>query len=832
MGADPSWNLPNYENDYRSVVGANIQDQPFVAHAIDFKGYFDMFDGGNVGLDAIGSFKRIGNTDQSYNYCSGGNGCWAHHGDDLFKRVTEWPPANNPSNGDKPSSSAGYGAVIYSDIIGAHTYQAFFGTPQVISPEPYDFDHHELPPWMQAGWQPGDPWDPAWDDWQPAPIEGRVKYWKWAEASEDGPGRATRRYDRIGPRGIKFDWYVRGNKNTDGPSLKSLALAYWTPPVGLINHLSDDLIAAIPDLIQAGRSADSQTAISRRQSIEFFTAHIVNQLENPSKVESKLLGELASMFEDTQEVHIPNKVWSNFVNYVDDSHPDKDYWLNLPENQRARSFIYVYTAARTNLISLERAVDRATAKAGRGPGPLGGILNLIVELIISVIIAAPIIIDKLKGQIKRMGIYYCAPLVDWGKPAGEFYESNNAIRWDDTSASKSMYHRGTSYYCMNDQDWNAVQQRTTKLFIGIVVQLTQIPAADIGIKRNKYFHMMNLGFVYDKSTYGDEIVLPPRQRIDQPDEATPAKYCGILGNAFWGIRRPYAIGDADNNERVEVWPHGFENGFRSKNEGLGTLGDLHNLTNRLDSFFAQFDKFDGIEDVKEWLESLAPIIEDIQEKAEAVLAFIEYIQENKGHIKDEIINAVTDWWNSLTIREQAQIIQQITELLSGIIGDQEMIADFTVMKDSGFTATADSDYSNSIFLSDYGVNGYDSVYQEFFTRSFDTVVLTDSVTIEDLNSGDSAIDSDFRSAMNSYFGSGGYPFGVDSLDSNSQPAWWRPDYIHHSQDSDLNIWSSKDSYDIIYNALLMAGYDSAGERIAPDYLYDSFGRLPWIRNLR
>lgn len=856
--SDTNWNLPNTDNDYRSVLGGggNIQDHPFVAHAVDFKGYFDMFNGGNVGIDAIGSFKRIGNPDQSFNYCTGGNGCWAHHGDDLFTKVTEWPPEDNPGSGDEPATTKGYGACIFSDIIGAHTYQAFFGTPMVINPGSYDFDAgatrnaESIPPW--TGWSGSDSdWNPDWDSWSPnlrlsaedildkIPGGGGTRNWKWAEAADDGPGRAIRRFDRVGPRGIKFDWFVRGHKSTKGPTLKSLALAYWTPPIGMINHLSDELVDAIPDLIAdiAGGSR-TQTAINKKQSVEFFTAFLVSQLEDPSKVESKLVGELASMFEDvpwkTEGIlveHIPKKVWHNFVNYVDDSHPNKEYWLGLEQSDYPASFIHVYAAVRANIKSIEKAGSNALAKAG-SVAPMGTILSAIIAAIIGVISSLPIVADKLKSQIKRMGIYYCAPLIEWGKPVGEFYESNPNIRFDDTGGSQNMYNYGTSYYCMTDEDWVAVQQKNMKLFIGIVVQLTQLNAADIGIKRNKYWHMMNLGFIYDAGSYGNEILLPPRQRIDQPTEEQPAKYCGMLGNAFWGLRRPYAIGNA-NDPWVEVWPHGYETGFRSKNEGLGTLGDLHNLKDRFESFLGRFENFETVEDVKEWLESLAPIIEDIAEKVEKILAFIEFVEENKGHILDDIKDAVNEWWNSLTGREQAQIIKQLTDLLSGIIGDQEMIADFTVMKDAGFADYADSNYSNSIFLSDYGVNAYqDSAYQEFFEKSYDTVVLTDSNTIGVLTSGDSALDSDFRSAVNSYFGDGGYGYGFDSLDSNLQPAWWRPDYIHHSQDSSSELWSTKDSYDMIYLALNMAGYDSAGNRIAPDYLYDSFGRIPWIRNLR
>ena len=851
---NPSWDLPNTDNDYRSIVGGNIQDQPFVAHAVDFKGYFDMFNGGNVGIDKIGSFKRIGNPDQAFNYCTGGNGCHAHHGDDLFAEVTSWPPEDNPGHGDDPANTKGYGACIFSDIIGAHTYQAFFGSPSVINPDEFDFDAEStrhagsIPPWKGSD----SDWNPDWDSWSPTSridIDvdvddlqgGSSRNWKWAEAADDGPGRAVRRFDRVGPRGIKFDWYVRGHKGTKGPTLKSLALAYWTPPIGLINHLSDELIEQIPDLIgslddSAGGSED-QTAISKKQSIEFFTAHLVSQLENPSKVESKLVSELAGMFDDVQRNtkgivadHIPKKVWHNFVDFVDNSHPNKEYWLGLEENEYPASFMHVYAAVRAKDKGLEKAGMNAVGETGTGAWV--GLLGTVVAGIISLLVAMPIVKDKLKGQVKRMGIYHCAPLVEWGKPVGEFYESNPNIRFDDTGGSENMYNKGSGYYCMTDEDWKAVQQKNMKMFIGIVVQLTQTNAADIGIKRNKYWHMMNLGFIYDKGSYGNEILLPPRQRIDQPTEEIPAKYCGMLGNAFWGLRRPYAIGNA-NDPWVEVWPHGFETHFRSKNEGLGTLGDLHNLQDRADSFFARFDKFDGIEDVKDWLESLSPIIEDIAEKAEKILAFIQYIEENKGHILDDIKDAVNDWWNTLTGREQAQIIKQLTELLSGIIGDQQMIADFTVMKDSGFADNADSNYSNSIFLSDYGVDVYkDSVYQEFFNRSFDTVVLTDSNTIGELSSGDSATDSDFYSAMNSYFGSGGYAYGFDSLDSNLHPAWWRPDYIHRSQDSSSELWSMKDSYDMIYLALNMAGYDSAGNRIAPDYLYDSFGRIPWIRNLR
>ena len=849
---DPTWPLPNTENDYRSIVGGNIQDQPFVAHGVDFKGYFDMFDGGNVGIDAIGSFKRIGNPDQSFNYCTGGNRCHAHHGDDLFKRVNEWPPEDNPGHGDDPANTKGYGAVIFSDVIGAHTYQAFFGSPQVIYADVYDFDEGQVPPWTQPPRPPGSDrpeppeWQDSWNDWEPThPVQ--VEPWKWAEATDDGPGKATRRFDRVGPRGIKFDWFVRGHSGTKGPTLKSLALAYWTPPIGMLNHLSDDLVDAIPDLIKdlLGGSRSTQTAISKKQSIEFFTAYLVGQLENPAKVESKLMGELVNFFdhvpwssEKIVSAKIPNKLWQNYVDYVDDTHPDKQYWQNLPENDRARSFIHVYAAVRAQNTNLEQALSRAIGHNSNTRLGIGtiflGLLTAIAGFVLSIIFALPTIKDKLKGQVKRMGIYHCAPLIEWGNPCGEFFESNPNIRFDDTGGPQNMYNRGSSYYCMNDEDWEAVQKKNMKMFIGIIVQQTQVNAADIGIKRNKYFHMMNLGFIYDESTYGDEILLPPRQRIDQPTEEIPSKYCGMLGSGFWGLRRPYAIGNADD-PWVEEWPFGFENNFRSKNEGLGTIGDAHNFFDRLDSFIAKyFDEFDDLDDVRDWLESLAPIIEDIEEKVQKVLAFIQYIEDNKGHIKDDIKDAVNDWWNSLTNREQAAIIKQITELLGGLITDQQMIADFTVMKDSGFADNADSNYSNSIFLSDYGVNAYkDSVYQEFFSRSFDTVLLTDSMTSGDLSSGDSAIDSDFQSALTSYFGRyADNAFGFDSLDSNLHPAWWSPDHVHHSQDSDANIWSVERPYDMIYRALNAAGYDSFGDRIGPDYLYDSYGRIPWIRNLR
>ena len=339
--------------------------------------------------------------------------------------------------------------------------------------------------------------------------------------------------------------------------------------------------------------------------------------------------------------------------------------------------------------------------------------------------------------------------------------------------------------------------------------------------------MMNMGFIYDKSTYGDEILTPPRQHITQPTEEIPNKYCGMLGNGFWGLRRPYAIPEQDA-EYKEQWPFGFENGFRSKNEGLGTLGDLHLLHERQESFWARFEEFDSREDVIEYLQGLGEIVGDIQEKVDQILAFIEWFQENKGTIKDEIANAVSEWWNSLTGREQAQIIKEITELLQGIIGDQRMIEDLTVYRDSAFEA--DSGWSNSIYLSDYDVDVYnDSYYQAWFERVFDTVVMTDSTISPNDWVLDSATDSNLKSALYDYFSDGGYTYGHDSLDSDLQPAWWSPDYAYQSKDSDVGLYSENRDYDVIYRALLASGYDSGLNKIADSSAYDSYGALLWQR---
>ena len=831
-------NEPNWINSYSDIHGEDVKDQPFVCHGVDMKGYYYMFDGGNVGVQALAGYHRIGDPDEVFNYTSGGDGCHVWNGDDLFRRVDQWPPDDNPDA--DAESTKGYGAVIYSNIIGAHTYQGMIGCPEVIMPEAYDFDHEgTIPPWLQLDengdplWLIGDPWPEEWNDWEPTYQGGGTRYWKWAEGDDNGPAKYIRRHDRFGPRGIKFDWAVRGRSATDGPTLKSLALVYWTPPLGLVNHLSDDLIGIIPELVGGGGTRS--TAISQQQTAELITAYLTSQLENPDPMESKFVGEIASLFRDpawinatSQNTFIPKKVWANFVDHVPDEHPKKSYWQNLPANERPVQFIEVYLAVRaTRTPGFDNAVSRATGQPKFIGTILIGALAAFMGAMISIGIGLPIVLNKLKGQVHRMGRFWCAPLIIWGKPVGEYYESNDALRWDDTSASGSMYEKGSSYYCMTDKDWKAVQQRNVKLFVGIIVQLKQVAAADIGIKRKKFFHMMNCGFIYDKSTYGDEILTPPRQKIDQPTDEIPNKYCGMLGNGFWGLRRPYAIPELDV-EYKEQWPFGFENGFRSKNEGLGTLGDLHLLHERQESFWARFENFDSREDVIEFLEGLGEIVGDIQEKVEKILAFIEWFQENKGTIKDEIINAVSEWWNSLTGREQAQIIKQLTELLQGIIGDQRMIEDLTVYRDSAFEA--DSGFSNSIFLSDYDVDVYnDSFYQAFFERVFDTVVMTDSTISPNDWNLDSATDSDLQDALYNYFSDGGYTYGHDSLDSDLQPAWWSPDYVNKSEDSDVGLYSENKDYDLIYYALLASGYDSGYNPIADSAAYDSYGVLLWQR---
>ena len=228
---------------------------------------------------------------------------------------------------------------------------------------------------------------------------------------------------------------------------------------------------------------------------ELIIAYLQSQMENPDPMESKFMGEIVALFRDpawtnatSQNTHIPKKVWANFVDFVPDWHEKKSYWQNLPVNERPREFIEVYLVVRaTRRPEFGDAVSRATGQPKLIGGILLGVLGTIAAGVLALLIGIPIVKDKLKGQIHRMGRYWCAPLIEWGNPVGEYYESNDAIRWDDTSASGSMYEKGSSYYCMTDKDWKAVQQRNVKLFVGIVVQLKQVAAADIGIKRKKIF---------------------------------------------------------------------------------------------------------------------------------------------------------------------------------------------------------------------------------------------------------------------------------------------------------------------------------------------------------